>query len=559
MNLDQGFQLKDLRKMLRRRAPVSVSVAGLVTLAVIFVTAILPNQYEAFTTILVEPQVISKDLVKPGMEGTNLNDRLHLMTMEILSRPRLSKVIDEFHLYPEESKRMTREEVIDLMKDRIRVEPVLPEMEKKLSLLQRSSREIEINTFRLFYRHTNPEIAAAVANRLGNDFVEEHIKERVQISGDTSDFIESELTRLQSRIQEVEGKIAAVKAQNPGRLPEDMDANQRLLEQAMENLRGAQRDLAEAESDEAFYKQQALTAGEATPAVTDDANPARRLKVLEIQLGEYQARGLTDKHPDVMATLQEINSLKKKVAESDAKGEAMSLPQQNAEAEQRRAALRADSAKQEVARISQQVKDVQSRIDDTPRVAEQLAALDREYKHLYESYQDYSSKRLEAGVAANMERRQKGEQFRVLESAFPPPDPTSPNRPVLLAVGVMLGLALGAGVGVLLEGADSSFHEPRDAQSSLNLPVLAAVPAIFLDADHAALRRQRVRLGLATGMLVVLVLLSSAGGYVLVNRRGLGGGGQSEEAAPAAAPAPTGGVPTPAAPAGAAPAAGSAG
>ena len=61
-------------------------------------------------------------------------------------------------------------------------------------------------------------------------------------------------------------------------------------------------------------------------------------------------------------------------------------------------------------------------------MAEQLEALEREYKHLFESYQEFSDKQLEAAVQANLERRQLGEQFRVLEAAFLAPAPTSPNR-----------------------------------------------------------------------------------------------------------------------------------
>ncbi len=532
MNLDQGFDLKNVRGLIHRRAPLVLAVSGGLLLLSILVAALLPNQYEAYTTLMVEPQTISKKLVEPGMEESDLNDRLHLMTMTIFSRARLSKVIDDFKLYPALSKWKTREEVIEYMRDHLRVEPVLPELEQQ-GHIQRT-KDLEINTFRLFFRHTSAEIAAGVANRLANDFIEEHIKERVQVSGDTSDFIESELTRLQSRIQEVEGKIAGVKAQNPGRLPEDLDANQRLLEQAMENLRGAQRDLAEAESDAAFYKQQALTAGAATPTVTDEANPARRLQVLQLQLGEYRARGLTDKHPDVVATLQEIESLKDKVAASNGDEEAMSVPQQNAEAERRRAELRAESAKQEVARISAQVQDVQNRINDTPRVAEELAALDREYKHLYESYQDFSTKRLDAGVSANMERRQKGEQFRILESAVPPPDPASPNRLLIVALGLLLGLAMGSGLGILADTTDSSFHGPRDLQAAMKIPVLAAVPAVLLDGDRRALRRQRIRLAVATLTVTIIVLIGSAGGYLWMN----GSSGSPEGTESAGGPTP---------------------
>ncbi len=65
----------------------------------------------------------------------------------------------------------------------------------------------------------------------------------------------------------MEARIAEVKDANPGRLPEDLQSNQRLLERAVNLIRDAQSDLAIAESDEAFYKQQVLTGGSMLPTI----------------------------------------------------------------------------------------------------------------------------------------------------------------------------------------------------------------------------------------------------------------------------------------------------
>jgi uncharacterized protein involved in exopolysaccharide biosynthesis len=356
-----------------------------------------------------------------------------------------------------------------------------------------------------------------VANRLANDFIDEHIKERVQISGDTSEFIEAELQRLQSRIREVEAATAQVKNDNPGRLPEDMAYNQRLLEDAVSNLRLAQRDLAESQSDEAFYRQQSLQASTISNNY-DDANPARRRELLQLRLGEYRSKGYTDKHPDVISTQLEIDALGDRIASEGAdREEPRTLPQQQAEAEMRRAQLRAQAAQQDIARLQGQIADIEGRVANTPRVEEQLAALSREYEALLRSVEEYGNKRLEASTAANMERRQKGEQFRVLDSAVPPPEASSPQRLVIVLIGLMLGLSLGGGVGLLLESGDRSFHVARDLQQRLRIPVLAEIPAILLDADRAARRRRRFRTALATAALVLVVLVGSGGGYFYVN------------------------------------------
>ncbi len=129
MNPEQGLQIQDLGGVLRRRQGTMAVVAGAVFLIAIVTAALLPNRYAAWTTLLVEPQSISKGLIESTLEESELEGRLHLMTMQILSRGRLSRVITELELYPEESQEMTREEVISLMRSHIRVEPVLPELE----------------------------------------------------------------------------------------------------------------------------------------------------------------------------------------------------------------------------------------------------------------------------------------------------------------------------------------------------------------------------------------------------------------------------------------------
>jgi polysaccharide chain length determinant protein (PEP-CTERM system associated) len=542
---EQGLRLDDIGGILRRRAKVVLAVTGVTFLGSVLLAALLPNQYLSYTTLLVEPRTVSKKLVEAGLDEGDLMNRLHLMTMQILSRARLSRVIDDLKLYPKLSAKKTREEVIQYMRDRIWVDPVLPELETKQ--LNRT-REYDINTFRLYFRHEDSTTAAAVANRLTNDFIDEHIKDRVQVSGDTAEFIESELGRLSTRIREVEAQIAQVKTENAGSLPTDMEANQRQLERSFESLRDTQRRLAEADSDQAFYRQQAAVAHTTADNKGDlygrAVTPALRLQELEMSLSDMRARGLTDKYPDVIAAQAEIEQLQGKVDEDDARGAPASAGEQEALAEAERARAKAEVAHSEVARVQGEIDQAQQRLAATPRVAEQLDALAREYKSLSENFTDYSNKRLEAGVAANMERRQKGEQFKVLEPAFPAADPVSPNRPLILLLGTLLGLVLGGGIGLLLEAADSSYHNPRSLQEALRIPVLAAIPSILLDVDRRALRRRRMREAIAALAVTGVVLLAAGVGYVYVNMPQLYGGAPASTAASPNAPR----APAPAAP-----------
>ena len=81
-----------------------LAVAGVITLAAYWLAMALPNEYASSSTILVEPQSVAKELVKAGIPESDLNYRLHLMSAQILSRARLSRIIDDLKLYQEESK-----------------------------------------------------------------------------------------------------------------------------------------------------------------------------------------------------------------------------------------------------------------------------------------------------------------------------------------------------------------------------------------------------------------------------------------------------------------------
>jgi hypothetical protein len=73
------------------------------------------------------------------------------------------------------------------------------------------------------------------------------------------------------------------------------------------------------------------------------------------------------------------------------------------------------------------------------------------------------------------------------------------------------------GFGILLESTDTSAHDVRALQQRLSLPVLAAIPKIWLDSDRAVERRARIRSVLAVGLLIVFAQVGGAANYLWVN------------------------------------------
>jgi len=105
-----------------------------------------------------------------------------------------------------------------------------------------------------------------------------------------------------------------------------------------------------------------------------------------------------------------------------------------------------------------------------------MASLMREYESTREAYEKLTKKNTDAQQAENLEKRQKGEQFRVVDPARTPEKPFSPDIAKILLIGLAAALGSGLGLAFIREQMDQSFHDVGDVETSLGLKVLAAIP-----------------------------------------------------------------------------------
>jgi len=132
-------------------------------------------------------------------------------------------------------------------------------------------------------------------------------------------------------------------------------------------------------------------------------------------------------------------------------------------------------------------------------------------------------------------------------------DPGRAARLALPLLALCLAVA-GAAVALLLEVADTSVHESREAQGAFGLPVLASIPKVKLEWDRARERRRQIlAIGLGVGLAAV-TLVGAGAGYWIVNgpdRRAPEAGAPAGAGRPPGAGAPAaGGAPQPAQPQG---------
>ncbi len=128
--------------------------------------------------------------------------------------------------------------------------------------------------------------------------------------------------------------------------------------------------------------------------------------------------------------------------------------------------------------IAKNISILQNRVERMPTTEQKMAVLMRDYENTRTNYQSLLNKKLDAQLAESLEKRQKGEQFRILDPANLPVKPFKPNRPKIALAGLAIGLGGGFGFVFLLESIDASFRKPEDVYNAVGLPVLASVPRI---------------------------------------------------------------------------------
>jgi uncharacterized protein involved in exopolysaccharide biosynthesis len=240
----------------------------------------------------------------------------------------------------------------------------------------------------------------------------------------------------------------------------------------------------------------------------DDVRLARMRQQLVVLRMKY-----TDLWPEIVQVKDEIARLERQIADPKLKPSVPEIPATpeilRLQGMLKSAETELTLAKAEEQRLRKAIDTYQARVDETPKNEQQFQELTRNYETTKELYQNLTKRFEEAQLSESMEQRQKGEQFKIIDSAVPANSPAAPRRDRLLLVSIVMSLVLVAGAMVLAEVLDTSFHSPSDLRAHVGIPLLVSIPRILTDHD---VRRQRWRFRfVATGVVLsIFVLCGSA-------------------------------------------------
>lgn len=549
----------NLGAVVKRRLPLGLSVGFGLLLLTAALGLGLPSYYTSRAVILIEAQEIPQDLVR-SLVTSYADQRMQIIAQRVLTNSNLTTIIDKYDLYADERERDPLETVIEEMREDISMTPVSADvMDPKQGKAVKAT-----IAFELAYENKDASVAQRVTSELVSLFLNENLKQRTETSTDTLNFLTAESEKLRAEVAGLESKLADFKKGNVERLPELTNLNLEMINRTEQQITQIDSQLMSLQQQRVYLESELAQQKPNTMLVSETGErilgPADRLKVLESEFVPLAARYGTN-HPDVVAKRKEIESLRAQVGSGQSVSE-LNLKlsaSQTAYAEAarkysadhpdlRRLSREVDALKEQIvaaersapvaasaqsapdnpayiqlqarlqatatdigslstqrAALQAKLADLEDRITRSPEVEREYRGLTRDYETAQAKYQEVFAKRQEAELASNLESKQRGERFTLIEPPAIPEQPSKPNRLVIALLGLVLSGGAALGVGAFAESVDGRVYGREGVARMLGVAPLAVIP-VLQTAQMVNRRRGRLALGLTVVVAGLIVL-----------------------------------------------------
>ena len=235
-----------------------------------------------------------------------------------------------------------------------------------------------------------------------------------------------------------------------------------------------------------------------------------------LQLSALKVR-FTDKHPRVLRLQGDIKQLEKQLEETPARvpgieREILNTEYQQLQMKKRELAQDLEAGEAALLEVDARIEANEKRLSQVTEREKRYEDLVREQKEAEELYNQYRKSLFSARTELEVESGRYGAQAEMVSRALVPTVPYRLERIKLALVTLVGGLCLGVSLMFGLEFSDRSLRNVEDAESFLDVPILASVPRIE---DHEEMARRRRKKLLIT-LSVLLVLGVALGAFFTV-------------------------------------------
>jgi len=500
----ESFDWKRYAKVIRRRRWYFLLPLFFGWLIVWGVSWVLPSVYRSGTLILVEQPSVPQQYVVSNVNDKQ-QDQLASISQQILSRTRLLHIIESLNLYSKYAQHVSRDELVERMGKNIEIE------------LVRSPDLQELSSFNVYFSYGDPVTAQQVTSELTNLFISENLEVRQQQSENTTKFLENQLEEARATLSAQEAKIRAFKDQHLGELPGQLQSNLQILTGLQAQLQSEQDALNRAKQQNVYLESllgqyRSLNVSTKTGESVSIGLPAidKELDLLRGQLADLSSH-YTERHPDVRKLEEQIaktEKLKQQIAtdlknktpdpadgdsavapSSDADDRAMS-PAAELGSQLKANQIEIGTRQRSIQELQSKIGGYQGRLNQAPVREQQLADLSRGYEQSQANYDSLLKKKNDSQLSTNLESRQQGEHFRILDPPSLPVKPHSPNRLKLCGVGLALGIFLGGAASIAAEKVDDRLYSEEELKKLIPVGIISQIPNVVTASEQTKQRRQ---------------------------------------------------------------------
>jgi len=473
-------------KLFLRRLPIFMLVAMVISVISFGVAVSLPPSYVSQARFLLESSQIPNALAPPTV-NTPAREQLQLIEQRVLNRATLLDIARRLNVLPDQDK-MTPDEIYAAMRDQTTISPSL------------SKGGAAILTVRFEARSGRQ--AAAVMNEYMAVIQREDVESRTGRAGQTLDFFQQEVDRLNAELAKASAKLIEFKNANSDALPDGQAY--RLGQQTIlqERIAQSDRDIATLKTQRTRLIDIFNTTGQVQGIPGVQLTPEQKqLEDLRRQLTAAQAV-YAPSHPKIKVMEGQIKQLESVVAQQvgNAPAGASPLDLQLADIDARVSAL-----EEQKTQTQETLDKLNDAINRTAANGVQLAALERDYSNIQTQYNAAVTRVAEASTGERIEVLSRGQRLTVLEQPVVPNAPTKPNRVLLAGGGTAFGILAGLGLIVLIELLNSAPRRPEAIVRKLGITPLGTLPYLQ---SHGEQRRRRIMNIAVTLAIIILVPLA---------------------------------------------------
>jgi polysaccharide chain length determinant protein (PEP-CTERM system associated) len=517
-------------------ALLTSAITALVCWAIVFA---LPDRFEANARVFVDTRTALKPVLQGLTVEQDVNAQINFVRQSLLAGAQLEKiavaagVLDASITDPAQKSR-----VLQGLAERV-----------KLTVGSASERENEREAGAIYgisFQDEQRDRSLRVVEVLLNTLVEETLGGKRAGAESAQKFLEVQIREYERRLREAEDKLAEFKKHNIGLMPTEQGGYFAQLQTEIDAARKAESDLQilvsrRAELSRQLRGEAVVSASGSTPVlgstgIASGTDTMSRIKETQARLDELLLR-FTDKHPDVIATRQnledlqkrrtiEIESLRRGDADAIAASGASSSPvYQSIQLALNQADVDIASLRGALAQHRIKAADLRKRLDTAPQVEAEFAALNRDYDVNRTQY---------SALLASYEKARLGEQadnagsvrFEIVQPPNAAFAPVFPKRSMFLAGAFVLALLVGGGLAYLMHLLRPVVGSARSLAEFTGLPVLGVVSSAFPGRLHANAKRDLLHFAAGAACLlagfVVAILLNWSGFRLLSASNGVG-------------------------------------